>query len=365
MSVPIKIYMCFTIMLIVAGLWFKRSRLLYIFQMLWMWILAAFNTDGMDYAVHRRIYEASTRSRINPLNGGALYSYLCRTFFTRGYEFYVMNGLISTGIFLFLYLFIRNRSKNPCFVASLFFLYPLSDCIIQKRWFFANVIVLAGIGYFFKNRNGIRNKVFLILSILIAHQIHVGSLAYLLIAALFLIPEEYMRRFMRPVIIAAYASIPILPVLAARVFPAGKVRLYFVMLRLGIGDFLFWTLFHLMFAVICWYIYYKGIYEKEDRHIKEVFLINRNMSVYLPLYYYEPTFIRFMRGLLLYHYIGVSNIQPRSHVYEKQVFLCTCAVVMAASAAFLIVDVIVGAGFEGKILPIFENNIVLNWLGTW
>lgn len=363
MSALTRNYFIFTVVLIVAGFLFKRSKFLFCLQMLWMWMLSAFNTGGMDYTVHTNIYAASVMSRLNFLEGNALYSLLCKFFYMRGFEFYVMNGVISTGIFLFLFSFIKKKSMAPCLVASLFFLYPLADCIIQKRWFFASMVAVAGIEYYLKNRNGVKNRVVFILSLLVAYEIHMASLVYILFATLFLVPEKYIKKLRKFLIMGAYISIPVMPFFAGKFFPEGKVRLYFVEMRLGTIDFLFWTCFHLAFIVIYWYLYRNEPCKPSGDYEKGVFDINSNINIYLPLYYYEPTFIRYFRGLLIYQYIEVSNAQPQNHIYRKRILLCTVFFCLAALTAFIIVYVITGAGFEYLILPIFEENIALEWIG--
>jgi len=362
MSLITVFYMAITIFLIIFGFFIKKSKFLYFIQMFWMWILIAFNNGGADYRVHLNIYNASVNSDINLLNGSSLYFLLCKIFYQRGFHFISLNILLSTFICIYLYIFIKSKSKNPCFAVSLFYLYPLADCIIQKRWFLANTIILIGLDILLKNTKKIKNICIFFVFLVIAYQIHVAAIIYIILGILVMMPEEKIRKIMFIFIIGAYSSIPIIPSIAALFFPKSKVQLYFEILRLGFFDFFAWTFFNLSFVFLFWLIYKYYGFDNSNKISKDTYALNRGACVYLPLYYYEPTFIRFYRGILLYNYICISNIQPKNSIYKKNVLICTIIGIAESMAAFVFIYIITGMGFDKLVLPIFENNIVLNLL---
>lgn len=361
MKLEIIIPMIITILFIILGFFCKKSKVLFGIQIIWMWILTAFNTGGTDWEVHLNIFNGAT-DNITSLNQGGLYSFICFWFKNHGYDFVIMNAFVSTIIFIILYIIILRDSASPSFTMSLFFIYPFIDNTIQKRFFLASVIIIFAMKYLFeKTKFGIIK--FIILCI-IAAQIHVAAYAYLLFAFFQIISEKKLKKIIPICIMVGILSIPIIPRLATLIFPTSKVNLYFNVLKLGIFDAIFWISFHGIFVLIFRFAYkkLKRTDLLDDKYITNVYKLNINSLVFLPLYYYEPTFIRFYRSLLLFNYIGIGNLQLNRWYYTKNTLYLTCMQIAYGIFAFIIVYCITSVGFESMVIPIFSDNLILNFL---
>lgn len=356
-----------TILLIVCGLINKNSKIIYILQMLWIWILIAFNTGGMDWVVHEQIFEASfnisykiTFEEI--INGGMFYNYICKFFSILGYDFFIVNLFLSTIEIFILHKIITKNTKNRCIVLSLFIVYPLVETIIQKRNFAASICILMGMNFLLQDRKG--NILKYIICCLIAAQFHVVAYIYILFAFLYKIDIKKLEKLIPIVCIVGYILIPVLPRLAAFIFPASKVQLYFYDLRLGIIDTVCWTILHILFVYLLKRFRNQAMKENKEevKFTDKVYKINLISLIFLPLYYYEPTFIRIFRNLLILDYIVISYYFPTGSFIKKKVFENILLYISFLIMVFLLVYVITGRGFYVLVEPLFYNNLIFNYL---
>lgn len=347
-----------TVILILLGLILKKSKILFFIQIIWMWILQALNSGGVDFSINKDIFDVSIYKQWNWLNGG-LYNLICYYFKINNYSYIFMNSiLVSIGLFLII-ITVRKYTKNICFVMSLLYIYPFADNIIQKRFFLAAAIIIFAIPYLFKND---RKSTFIyIILCIIAGQFHVSAYIYILFLAVKKVSYKTLKKVIPIIIIFSFIIKPIIPKIAILIFPASKVNLYFYIFKTSLSGALFWMLFQIGFIVLIYMIKDKNENNEYLNNLKKISLFS---LVFLPLLFYEPTFIRIYRTILIFNYIAFAQIQ-KSYinnyriVINKNIFLLTSCQLIYMVFAFIMVYGITGQGLSNMIIPIFENNLFL------
>lgn len=349
----------FTAILVILGLIFKKSKILFLCQIIFAWILLAFNTDSADYIVHLNIFNSVQKDISIISNKGGLYSLICYFFRSNNLEFEIMNILLNTLAMIVLIVIINKLTDKVCFVTSLFFIFPYFNYVIQKRFFLASVIIVLALYFELRNRKG--DRIISVILCIVAAQIHVTAYTYLVYIFLFRVPMKKLKKILPIMILLSIILIPVLPKLALIVFPASKVELYFLKLKLGIDDALFWTCFHLLFVLII-YILYKKNKSEGNIFLEKVLKLNLISLIFVSLYYYEPTFFRIFRTLLIFNYICLANMQLNGVAIKKKMFFITNFQICYALFSFIVVHIIVSMGFDKIILPIFESNMIINYI---
>ena len=206
-----------------------------------------------------------------------------------------------------------------------------------------------------------RYRIKSLILILIGGLIHQAVFVFLVLYVLQLIDFKKVKKLLFYFIIIGYGSIPFIPRIAALIFPGGKVNLYFYTLKIDLFDAICWMILHAIFVIIISLLYKKIPSNNKDIDT-EIYKLNLVSLVLLPLYYYEPTFIRLYRSMLIINYIFVANkfikIEGYNNLIKNQLLLVggwTLYIVMV----YCMIYVFTGAGFERLVSPEFINNIVL------
>lgn len=352
------IFMIVTILLILLGFICKKSKVLFGIQILWMWILQALNTGAIDFNINEDIFNVAT-SEVNILsNQGGIYSLLCYYFRSHGYSYVFMNSILVTIALILIFITIKKYTKNVCFVTSLLFIYPFVDNVIQKRSFLASSIIIFAIPYLFKKSKA--NIIKFILLCFLAAQIHVSAFIYMLFVMVPFMSYEKMFKNVLKILVLGIVMIPVLPKIASFVFPSSKVELYFSSLKIGVFDMIFWVCFNIGFIFLVCRI--KSNKNSDIDYITNIKKIAIFSLIFLPLFYYEPTFIRIYRNLLVFNYIALSQIQMSGRKIYVSVLKSTTLIISYTVFAFIVVYAIAGSGIEKMVFAIFENNLFLRYL---
>lgn len=363
MSIQTVFGLLITTLFIIAGFCFKRRKITSKIQLIWIWILSAFSTGGGDWKSHIDIFQRASTDNIFSINDGGLYNLICYIFKNAGMDFIVMNFVISTITCIIIYKITVTLSKYPSICLSLYMIYPLVDSIIQKRFYFSSIIVLCGMKYLYAEK---KSYIKYIATCLLAGLIHVAAYAYIFYALVYWIMNVFKsKKWMWGMLIAAYCMIPAVPKLAEIIFPDSKINLYFYVLRLTMIDALFWTMFHLGFFILNTFVYY---YMKEiNKDTPEIYKrannlqkINVSSLIYIPLYYFEPTFIRYFRNTLIFNWASFTYIFPSHSKVNRRLFVLIIFIILFQIFAFFIVYAVTGTGLKNLVYPIFENNLIFS-----
>lgn len=348
-----------TISLIFLGLIKRTSNILFSIQILWMYILMAGNTLSIDMGVHNNIYISAEDGNIKDI-----YSLICYLSSNIGLDFVEMNAIIVALVTILIVYIIKKYSKSPCFVLSLLYIYPLTEYIIQKRFFTAFAVVLLSM-VFFLFRKGYIYILLYIIGIIIAGKIHSSAFAYLIFLLVPFLENTKRKKVIFVFFMIIVTSIsPIMPELVG-IIEESKSETYFEVLhekiKYPILNTFLWSGFHIGFVYLfhCFYkIIDKSILNiKQVSFIKHVYYINICSLLFIPFYAWEPTFFRFYRNLLLLNYISISTVLPNNQIFHKSVFYRTSVYFLYTIIAFICIYFFASAGYEAMVYPILYNNL--------
>lgn len=359
METSVIIMLAITAMLIILGFIFNKSKLMFVVQMIWMWIVIGFNNGGVDTIVYTNMFRSfSTDSNIFA-SSDPLYHLFCYGAGVIGWDFNTMNIILTIFALVLYYISIQRLTKKVGIAGSLLLIYPFVENIIQKRNFLASAFVIFAFSYLFSDKKN--RKLIFTIFIFIAAQIH--SSAYIYIIFLFLqdIETRKLKKIIKFVLPIAFISIPIMPKIAGILFSASKVNLYFYQLKTSLFDAVCWIVLQLIFTLIIAKMHKQNssVLTEEDRKLEDrIYKMNLISLLFLPLYYYEATFVRIYRNLLVFNYILVANRQSRKT--SKNNIILTTGWVGYLIVVYLMIYVITGVGYDTLVIPSFENNIIFN-----
>lgn len=347
-----------TFCFVILGLIFPKSKKIFYIEIIWTWILLALNYAGVDYKVHTNIYESASLSGLSITNSW-LYILICYLAKTLNITFYFLNMLINTvGLFL-INRVIDKSTEKKAYAGAFLLIYPLVESIIQKRFFIASCFAVYGLFFMLKKEN--KYKIKSLICLLIAGSLHQAAFAYLIFWLLLQIDYKKMRKIIYIFLIGAFCSIPIIPKIAGYIFPSGKVQLYFYDLKVSIDNAGCWMILHFMFFILI-SLFVKKVKnnnEKDNSYEIEIYKLNMISLLLIPLYYYEPTFIRIYRGLLVFNYILIANKESK---LTKNRFYFTALWLLYLIIVYLLIYVITGSGFDSVVEPEFANNYFIKFL---
>ena len=353
-----------SVVMILAGLIFKKNRIVGYLQLLWIFLLIGLNTGGADYIGNEAIFKLSDLSFTSILNGD-LYKVLCGGLKNFGMDYVAVNAIFSLFSVLIINYIAGKHTKNKNLMFSLFMIFPMFDFIIQKRAFLALPFDLLAIEFLFSDRK--RKYLYAALLIFVAALIHNSSYFFFLVLFLYYLREKLKddRKFNKFVIVLiglAFLALPMIPGYMAQMFGKGRVELYFSEGTISITSALAWAAIHVCFVFLQRFLSKLPngkLSEKEQRYEKFVSEINMISLILLPLYLYESAFFRLFKVLLVINYIAVAN--RASNIRDKKVFFTVLAYVVYILFIFALLYIWTGYGFDTLINPLLENNAFSNW----
>lgn len=355
-----------TVLLIIAGFCFKSNKLVGKIQITYIWILMAFSTGGGDWKTHIDIFRSASTDNIFSINDGGLYNLICYLSKSAGLDFTAMNFIISTLLCIVIYKIAVSLAKYPSICFSLYLIYPFSDNIIQKRFFLASIVVIYGMKFIYNDEE--KKYLKFLCACLIGGLIHTAAFAFILYGIVYWIIRKFnSSKWIFMLVGVSFLFVPVIPKLALAIFPENKINLYFYILKLTMRDMIFWTVFHLSFVIInsAMFQQVKKLYVQDKKIINRIdnlHILNLSGMIYMPLYYFEPTFIRFFRSLLILNWAVFSFLVPADNRIKVKSFLLISSVIVLQIAAFFLVYAITGTGLQSLIYPLFQENAVFRFL---
>ena len=239
-------------------------------------------------------------------------------------------------------------------------IFPLADCIIQKRNFAALGIGLSGF-YFLLRDNKTYDKTLSFVLILLSAQIHPLFYVYLLVWLLFKFDYNKLKYIVFFLVILGFCIIPIAPKLASLFMSSSKVNFYFYTAKIPLYQSVCWWILHFLFFSLFNIIFkYSKIDSKNNKFIINLKKLNLILFIFLFLYYYEPSFFRIYRNLLILFYIGVAICFESKSLFKNQFYAYLCLIIFVF-LVFISQFVVFGDfGFERLINPILKIIIYLN-----
>lgn len=349
-----------TCILIILGFCYRKSKFLFFIQGIWLWILIGFNSGGIDYDVNEDIFLHSRKS----LSFGEALTYIYELFKDHNLDFYVYTAVTSLVACIIIFGVIYKCSKNICLVASLIYLYPGIDFVIQKRYFLCMSILFLAIQ--FLNKKGKKNKIIYIILVLIASLCHSSALLYIVPFIFMFIPERYKYKIIIAmgiigIIGSRYVSriVSLIPFISSN-----KVQLYFVELsqNSNIVKFLFWCIWQLLFGLVIrkLYIWANG-QAKMNKSLYDALALNIELLCIMPFYAFDPTFTRLYRPVAIEDYMAAVSLLRNGRTQFKTAFISTASIVLLAVGSFSVFYIITG-DWKDMYTTVFGNNIFLDWI---
>jgi len=284
-------FLAITLLLVLGGMLEKNSKLLFLLQVIWMYILLAGNTFSIDITVNQDIFDWAQTEQFT------LYDYICYIAGSYlGMKYLTMNAWLCLCIFTLLAILLWKYTTNPCFILSLLFCYPFADMVIQKRWFIASALVLVSFLFLLKgNKKGI---IIFTVFVLIAAEIHAAALGYLVFLSQPLLHRLRHKRVLLAVFIGLTTVImPYLPALLAQIPLIGEVKVafYFEVLHEKIKypllNFSLWTGFHVLWVLLFRFVYFHAKKNMRQPTSKSLDIFFSHAVVYVAVWVFLFEFV--------------------------------------------------------------------------
>lgn len=355
MVIPVWLTMLVTILLILSGLIFKRSRIVTIFLLAWEYILIGFNDGGPDIDTYHLMYAESSIVNFGFSKGGLWSSWNVLTK-NLGLNFIQSHALIMIAVMILMYVGIRKLTKNVNFVFALMMIYPLPDMVIQRRQVIAMAIIIYAL-HFLKDKKFFHQICFVGL-IIGAYGFHEMSLLFM---PLIIVPYLNVNHIFRTMLIFEFLSIFLSTIMmkyATNFFSESKVALYTESLQISKIKTIPFIIIHVAMIMLAYYLSKQKKDYAESNSSDELLLkISMVSIIYTPLYFTNTTFFRYFRSIIPAVFAYLSDDQRKLENRWKFFFISILSVI----GFNLFFYVLFGQfGFEGLILPIFRDNALFN-----
>lgn len=355
MVIPIWLTMLVTILLILVGLIFKRSRIATIFLVTWEYILIGFNDGGPDIDSYHQMYAGS--SLVNSgFNKGELWTAWNVLSKNLGLNFIQSHALIMVPVMIIMYVGIRKLTKNVNFVFALMMIYPLPDMVIQRRQVIAMAIIIYAL-HFLKDKKFFHQICFVGL-IIVAYGFHEMSLLFM---PLIIVPYLNVNHIFRTMLIFEFLSIILSTIMmkyATNFFSESKVALYTESLQISKIKTIPFIIIHVAMIMLAYYLSKQKKDYAESNSSDELLLkISMVSIIYTPLYFTNTTFFRYFRSIIPAVFAYLSDDQRKLENRWKFFFISILSVIGFNLFFYILFGQF---GFEGLILPIFRDNALFN-----
>lgn len=349
----------FTILLIVAGILVRRFWPLYILQVLWMILLLGGNTFSQDYAINEALYSAASTDTADFSLLGFAYQATAQFASQNGWDFVAYNMAIAIPSVLLITYIIYKHAWNYNLAFSLVYFYPFAEMVIQKRFLPAMALSLVALQYL--NSSSWKSQLKFFFFWILAVGFHSAVIFYIVFWGLDLFTRHGLTTKKKYLLIAAWLALcfvsSFIPVVAGMIFPSDKIELYFETYaeKSNIFHFLFWAVLHISVVVLVWKVYQRL---PRTRFSRLVCRLNLYSLFIIPLYQFDPVFIRYFRDVLIFDYMFLGDFFP-THLVMRKTSLYAGGGIILIGFAFCIIWYYLGIGnmtFERMIAPIFESN---------
>ena len=167
---------CFAMFLILCGLFYKKSKIVELLLLIFMWCFYALNTYSGDYISYEYVYSiiGSGSKWIYFEPGFTFIMLLCKTI---GLSFTGFRIVLATFFTLFLDKTIRRYTNNVAFVLAIYMIFPFMYFASVLRGGIAGLIIVYSIYYLQTDET--KGVVKYIIGVLIAMLFHTSSIFFL------------------------------------------------------------------------------------------------------------------------------------------------------------------------------------------
>ena len=287
---------------------FKRdSKILFILQMGFIFILLGWNKGRIDTTDNYAIYQVVGKYGFQGFSSGWLYAILAKFVLSRNYAYLVFKVILALITVVIISYVTLVSTKFPCLVALLFNIYPLMDSVIQSR--FVPGMAFAILAFYFLSKN---NRIGFLISIFFAIGFHFSFIAYIFFA----IWRDIGSRRQRKVVFIGFILELFLIVygrnILTRIFPSAKLQDYlyrnnYSSAIVGIIIMIAMTGYIVLFVRLCEKD--KEVGFETEYSINTDFIEDMNLaSIFIiPVLYMDGTFLRYYRAILILNYIFLAN----------------------------------------------------------
>ena len=316
--------------IILLNFMFPKSKKLFVFDFLFMWMLIGWNYSVADYEIYLRRYMYSLMSfaTLEPL-----YVYLQDIAKEQSLDY---NSFLMCMTFVFLFIrmiAILGMSKRHNIVVALYLLFPYIMDITQVRMFYATSVVLLGLMFFIKGYKW--GSIILLISVIIATMIHASCAFYLLLPL-----SKWMLRFTSKRVLSISVGITAMlyvlllsgmlynivgyvsswlgfPDKFAETVLANEMAYKFTYrITYSLEVLMFFLLMNYMLSSACRKYENTSITIKSDiatfyekKYVEIAYRINCLLLCILPLVWFSGDIYRLQHGILVFFYIVFSDIK--------------------------------------------------------
>ena len=354
------------LIILITGLIFRKSKLLFILQLLFIFILFAGVTDCADYQIYY--------SKYYYIDSYGSYSEWLFTLFIKFCNSLNMSYEVWRGFVALIYIFIigmisyKLSPKNHNFIISLLMVFPLCMDAIQLRQTLAMLLGVIGL-YILYNNKSKKDLLLSLILIAFAGGIHVSAYLYLILIPCFYIKSLKKILIYGIVVFLAFAVInmEIFSSIANFFLSDEKID---VIITVASKHSTLNVLSRQISAIIIFsiysipYIYYKYL-RKNALTVKQdnIFKINIViLLIVLPLINLDVDFYRLQQIILIFSYYGLSTffVDNLNYNYDgivfdkKNILLGNFSVLLTLAVFYLLVYQY--SNYESCFLPLFNNN---------
>lgn len=343
----------------------KKSNFIATIHCLFIWILAVFSYDVVDYENYAnsfKLFKTSDFGTLNSFEPG--YYALCKVISNCGFDFIVARGIIITTALILLIIVARKIGSSPNFAVVLFTIYPLFIELIQIRTLLAMSFLSIGIVYGLAQK---KKKVFFFW-MLVASSIHISFLIYLIFLFYDITLSKKGRKILYFCFVLAicggfYVGGRNFPFLKNILMLFGdSERFNFWLTSSGNLGFIFYCLL-IMLAIYNSKLVYKNM-DENTFYPEVIYKINVMSLCFVPLFMMASTFGRLISNISFVNYLlwDSSNFERKAVSYRhfpKYKILLSIGILLYLGLWFFLE---IHGEFNLRVLLFFKNNTLLQWL---
>lgn len=329
---------------------FINNKWLYYIQVIYLYILVAFNNGGPDYNGYQALFDIFKKSIAHEIKGGVLYRNLIYYFSKLGISLEGSIIILSSIVFyIFLYIFRKTKCKNRTFVLSCIYFFPSIDYIIQKRNLYAMSSLL--LGFFLYSK---KSKLKALACIIVSFLLHTSFIFYFIV---YILMGFKIKRIKIINFILFSIFFVIFPFILNILKDIGFLSEEMIFLysrdltnRLALIKVVFFIILHLCMFFLVSYSYKKTVNKTYFDYI--IYKLNLILLCVIPFYYYNSTFFRLYRNIYFLNYIFLIR---KNEKRSKIKWLIIGYTIFLNLVMYIIFGQL---KYKGLVRPLFEYNSI-------
>ncbi|MDA3733170.1 EpsG family protein [Niameybacter massiliensis] len=338
-----------------------------VLQFTWCWLLYGLNIGGADYIGNETIYLAGSYLSYGDISitstwfADLLYIIFNRLNFSYT-EFNLVTGLIAFGLIFFV---IWKVSKIPNIAYAMLMVYPMSEFVIQKRFFLAISAVILGIYLFSIMKNKVKKNIALFMCVIIATGLHFSAAFYITLFYMNIDDKRGWKYKMKIVLVLGLLGILAIFIgIQAGLISQVKLTNYLA----GETAYISWYKIPYFFLLQI-YLYYITFITFKRKRFTTVF--EKNFKSYnelliclIPTYFINTIFRRYYIHLMPLNYLIMAEEyilnfrEKKSLLVHVALFLNLFIIIYLA---FIETRILGDIGFDKLIVDLYRNNILFKY----